>query len=331
MVGLAVGVDLPDEALFNIFSKLALQDPATLLAASAACKNFHTVASSHASLWRSAFYGLSDPPDSQEPEAAAFQDVVKHFGGYETLVRARWAKQASARKKTELACFEESLTKLQIGSQYDVRLLVFLRTTQGRLCLYGEGQASCRWGSQTYFCIKIDQLRPLFPTRTLPVELVTRVPWVDVDIKLECYTAFEGGSINWVPLRRGSVRDCLSRQLGFEAVANVRRNRTKSGKRRSRRKIVPFCVHATLEDSHYRQYRNSCEDAAIDRVRSNGSVNWTPLEPPVEFELRLSGHCGGRVKRPNPVCWESETDFSLTSTEYIWCDHCGLSLDGLRQ
>lgn len=162
-------VPLPDDVLFNIFSKLALQNPPSLLAASSACRNFYSVVSSHPSLWQSAFYSLSEPAYPLDSEAAAFQDILNQVGGYKSLVRARWAKQTPAPNKTNSACFEESLMKLKLGSQYKMRLLVFLRTTQGRLCLYGEGQASCNWGSDTFIYVTTSHLRPLFPTRSLPM------------------------------------------------------------------------------------------------------------------------------------------------------------------
>lgn len=82
-----------------------------------------------------------------EPESAAFLKVIiKTFGGYEALVRARWAETMSERiapKRSESACFEESLT--QIESRSGISFLVLLRTIQGRLCLSGSFYAQCGW------------------------------------------------------------------------------------------------------------------------------------------------------------------------------------------
>ncbi|GAQ83670.1 hypothetical protein KFL_001570090 [Klebsormidium nitens] len=298
---------LPDGALFNIFNKLASQDPPALLAASAACKNFHSVASSHASLWRAAFYSPSEPPDPKEHEAAAFQETVESFGGFEALVRARWARTMSkklALNKTGPAVFEESITKIE--SQSAISLLVLIRTLQGRLCLYGAGQASCKvksfldsWSLRVYFYAEIGHLHPLFAIKDLPAD-VTEPSWADVDVNLESYILLGGGSVKWVPLYKATDCYVCLCAMNFDSVASICWHVSEPGVPEVDRKSnVEMCLHATFEDAEYNGIRVP-PLKRLSRSQSGASVEEKLSVAFVDWGIRVEGYCGSPAEAPEP-------------------------------
>lgn len=259
---------LPDDALFIIFSKLASQDPPALLAASAACKTFRALASSHASLWRSAFYSPSQPPRPHEPEAKAFQELVQRFGGYEGLVRARWAKPLSgllSSDKNERSCSEESLTKIK--SRSEISFLVLVRTSQGGLCLYGLGLASSEVKDalkNSRFFTRISHLYPLIPVKDLPAE-ITRVSWADVNVQLEAYVAFGGGSPERAPLYKRKKQAQYSRCYDFDNGACLCWYFINRELHDYNRGNAEVCLHATIEDAQYNGTRSPSEASANQR------------------------------------------------------------------
>lgn len=82
---------LPDDILASVLSKLALQDPPSLLAATCACKTLRFLALFKSPPWKQAFYGFLQEPEDK-PEVEALETVVRRFGGNRHLVRARWAR-----------------------------------------------------------------------------------------------------------------------------------------------------------------------------------------------------------------------------------------------
>jgi hypothetical protein len=127
---------LPDDLLFRVLSKLALQDPSSLLVAACACKAFHTIATDPQSpLWKEAFYGpLRQPPDT--PEAKALEEAVQSFGGYRRLVRARWSKRTSDSQQDD---HWDSKCPAEVEPGAETSFLFLVRTLKGRLMLWGVG------------------------------------------------------------------------------------------------------------------------------------------------------------------------------------------------
>lgn len=327
---------LPDEALFNIFSKLASQDPPTLLAASSTCKNFYSVVCSHNCLWRSAFYSPSEPPHPQEPEVEAFQEIVQRFDGFEALVRARWARTISQRKAlndNRSASFEESLKIIE--SRSEIIVLVLVRTLEGRLCLYGAGQASREvksvmnigGSSGSYLDTHIGHLRPLVSVKDLPVD-VTKVSWADVDVQLETYILFIGGSVKWAPLYRAKAQYDDIRAMKFDSITGVCWHiSSEPGMEEVRKGSVQMCLYATLEDAQY----NERWGRSLSRGPSVASVKQRHLGAFVDWGVRFRGYCG---RWDSLYCSTSEADGTkhcAMKFRETCCRVCGRPLGELRR
>lgn len=197
---------LPDEALFYIFSKLAARDPATLVAASLACKNFLFVTSSHPSLWRTAFFSPLAPPDTKKDRA--FAAHLESLNTYETLVRARRAKQLfemshlSFAKATRVTS-EDPFADIEACPQ--IHILVVVRTLDGAPCLYGSGDAPLYYTvvngkAVRRFHIDVPNLQPFRPVQDLPDQLFKR-SWA-TGVKFDCYVSFGDGAVKCVTLKR---------------------------------------------------------------------------------------------------------------------------------
>lgn len=197
---------LPDEALMCIFSKLAAQSPPTLVAASFACKNFLYVTSSHPSLWKAAFFSPLAPPDIKHIGGTAFETFVEQSGGYDTLVRARLAKELSE----HLGAYRtaKAANREEIGSCNEAHVLVVVRTLKGVLCLYGLGEASLAVERDGHFARKIisgvRKLQPLFPENDLPDE-INHYAWA-TEVQFECYISLGGRGVKFVTLSRNPVK-----------------------------------------------------------------------------------------------------------------------------
>lgn len=119
------GLQLPDDLFALVLTKLALQDPGALLAASCACKAFRFAASSKSPLWKQAFYGCLQEP-RENPEEEALQTVVRRFGGYKHLVRARWARERAPKlfeKQDGMATLQRIAAKLASEKIRNVHIL----------------------------------------------------------------------------------------------------------------------------------------------------------------------------------------------------------------
>lgn len=139
--------DLPDAAVLLVLTKLAIQDPLSLLLARHTCQTFRRVAADNPSIWKAAFYGAAlwkDLPHEeamlrkkQSAELEAFleeSDLLDNpqSTGYKKLVEARVTKRTCSQEK--LQTFREVLNTLQA----DVASFLFVLRLRGSVLLWGS-------------------------------------------------------------------------------------------------------------------------------------------------------------------------------------------------
>lgn len=118
---------LPDEILAQILSKLALQDPPSLLAAACTSKAFYRhVSPADSFLWKEALFGQWPPLDEGSKGWEELNKLVEGFGGYKQLVLARFAKQRKG---------------IESGATQQLNFLLLVRTLgHGRVFLWAGHQ-----------------------------------------------------------------------------------------------------------------------------------------------------------------------------------------------
>lgn len=127
---------LPADVLLIILSKLAAQDPPSFGASTRACKIFMTVASDEElCLWKKILFG-SDYLPKDTSEMQAFDQAVAKFGGYKSLVKARWRKPCFT-SHSQLSSSEEKKTDEEGNPCQQNQCLFLFRTLQGRLVMWG--------------------------------------------------------------------------------------------------------------------------------------------------------------------------------------------------
>lgn len=132
--------NLPDDVMAKILSKLALQDPCSFLKATCAVKSFQTLASDRQlRLWERIVHGNAQLP-VDEPETKVLEEVVRCFGGFEGLARARWEKRTSPEN---LAPRTAGIFKV-FKARPQTLFLLLLRSFRGDLIMWSVARVKGR-------------------------------------------------------------------------------------------------------------------------------------------------------------------------------------------
>lgn len=144
----AVMQDLPDAAILLVLTKLAVQDPLSLMLASRTCEAFRRVAADNPSVWKKAFYGAALWPSLSyseskfnEKQSADLETVLDYMDllddlrstGYKKLVEARAIRKACSLEKRQTP-FREVLDTLRA----DVTSVLFVLRLEGSILLWGS-------------------------------------------------------------------------------------------------------------------------------------------------------------------------------------------------
>lgn len=123
---------LPHDILGIILSKLAFQDPASFIDATYACRVFEALASDRRlDLWKRICHSHSQPLGDTE-KARAFKIAVCSFGGYESVVKARWNERTPA----DRSAFRKMRSFLGSKRSPPTRTLFLVRSPQGELLMW---------------------------------------------------------------------------------------------------------------------------------------------------------------------------------------------------
>ncbi|GAQ84612.1 hypothetical protein KFL_001970130 [Klebsormidium nitens] len=129
---------LPGELVRVVLSKLAAQDPPSLLRATCACKAIYREVEGDSKFWKDGFFG-GDSDIGEHCKDESLEAEILLVGGYKRLVKARWEVTESSgfERSRELLSPCSSKTSSFDGSrEINVKYLVLVRD-QKRLILWG--------------------------------------------------------------------------------------------------------------------------------------------------------------------------------------------------